>query len=133
MEELRKTGYQHYIEASFIQVGTHKDIIKYHCIHNGMWYVLNIQYPKYHTKKADIFSHISIFQLRKIQYYVEELRKTGYQHQIEDLYCSGLYMHESLHVTIIENNIKIISVTSSGPEALTCVFELISMVSLDHI
>ena len=42
-------------------------------------------------------------------------------------------MHESLHVTIIENTINIIPVTSSGPEALTFVFEFISMVSFDHI
>ena len=42
-------------------------------------------------------------------------------------------MHESLHVTIIENNIKIISVTYFGPEALTCVFEVISMVSFEQI
>ena len=42
-------------------------------------------------------------------------------------------MHESLHVTIIENTIKIISVKYSGPEALTCVFEFISMIYFEHI
>ena len=42
-------------------------------------------------------------------------------------------MYEYLHVNIIENTLKIISVTSSGPEALTFVFELIYVVSFEHI
>ena len=64
---------------------------------------------------------------------MEELRKTGEQHQIEALYCIGLYMHESLHITIIGNTIKIISATSSGIEVLNCVFEVISMLSFEHM
>ena len=64
---------------------------------------------------------------------MEELRKTGDQHQIEALYCIGLYMHEYLNITIIGNNIKIISATSSGIEVLTCVFEVISMVFFENM
>ena len=42
-------------------------------------------------------------------------------------------MSESLHVTVIGNTLKIIVATSSGPEALTCVFEAISMVSFENM
>ena len=42
-------------------------------------------------------------------------------------------MHESLHITIIGNTIKIISATSSGIEVLTCVFEVISMVFFENM
>ena len=42
-------------------------------------------------------------------------------------------MREYIHINIILNNLKIILSTSSGTEPLTCVFEVISMVSFDHM
>ena len=64
---------------------------------------------------------------------MEELRKTGYKHQIEALEWSRIYMREYLHINIVGNNLNIILSTSSGPEDLTCVFEFISTVSFDHM
>ena len=55
------------------------------------------------------------------------------QHHIEALDCSGLYIHGSLHTTILGNTINIILSTSSGIEVLTFLFEAILMVSFDHM
>ena len=63
---------------------------------------------------------------------MEELRKTGDGHQIEALDGSGLYIFESLYFTIIGSTIKVILSTYFGPEALTCVFEVVSMVYFEH-
>ena len=95
--------------------------------------MFNIKHPQDPTKKYDIFPQIGIFKLGKIQSHVEELRKTGYKNQIEALEWSRIYMREYLHINIVGNNIKIILSTSSGPEALTCLFEVIYMVSFDHM
>ena len=116
MEELRKTGDQHQIEALY-------------CIGLYMHEYLHITIIGNNIKIISATSS----GLKVLQSYVEELRKTGEQHEIEALYCIGIYMHESLHITIIGNNIKIISATSSGLEVLTCVFEVISMVFFEHM
>ena len=41
-------------------------------------------------------------------------------------------MHESFHITLLGNTLNIILSTYSGPEALTCVFEVIYIVSFEH-
>ena len=64
-------------EASFIQVMTYKDTIKYHCIRNSIWDVFNVQNPQYPTKKFGIFSQVGVFNLEKMKSYIEELQKLG--------------------------------------------------------
>ena len=108
-------------------------IIKYHCIRNGMWDVFNVQPPQDTTNKVDIFSHIGLFMLEKIQSFAGGLRGNGGQRHIEALDWSGIYMRESLHVIIFEKTLQRISTTYPGSEFLNFVFEVIDVVYFEQM
>ena len=88
-------------ESSFLQVGKHKDIIKYHCIRNGMWDVINIQHPKYPTNKVDTFSQIFISNLEISSHMEKNSGKLGTSTRLRPYTVVGyIWMNTSISLSL---------------------------------
>ena len=72
-----------------ILLKTYNDTCRRHMIIHGMWDVFSILDPFDTTKTWDLFHHTASFTLLTVVSHVEELRKTGDKHTVDNLEWSG--------------------------------------------
>ena len=103
-------------KGSNIPLNKYKETFRRHMILHSMWDVFRILDPFDTTKNWDLFHHMDRFTLLTVVSHVEELRKTGDKHTIDNLDWSGEYIRASMELPILNKVLTHVNVAASGPE-----------------
>ena len=87
-------------------------------IRNGMWDVFSITEPQNKEKEWDLLLHNSKFPLEYVKGLVQSLLKgsDSDQYIVQNLTWSGVYQRSTLSNDLLQKELTLVPLTSTGPE-----------------
>ena len=101
-----------------MSVTTYKELVRSHCIKNGMFNVFEIEDPRNPSVVWDAFRHQSKFPLQYVKEYIEKFKRSEAcdQYARQNLEFSGDFIRNTLTADFLTKVLKEVDLNASGPE-----------------